>query len=389
MKSFFSRFKDNLKMDFGGRYLEAILMEVLKEDLSILEILFPKIDKQIIKNRKYVEIGLEGIFPTQNKKKRFADLVVKYKGKYKALLEIKYADQPLPNQIADYIRYAKKNNICFTYLTQYPPKKDDLQTILSETNDRYKHLLYGKFYKELLNRNKNRNPVTKLFCEFLEENVMIYDKDINYDSLLLLLIKGLYVKHNTGFGRKVSKANVNSIPIIWDKLIGNVTVLGDRFYNDFDEYFNVRFSVDFGFIPEFNLKMLSKDIAKSELAFDSLDRRRKIGGTFFITADGKIKQDKSDDWLSLSLGYQFHLDLEEKQVFNYLYTEVRGKGSIFQDNSKKVGVLPNEDKCYSTLLKLTKDNINKALKEHSNMQESFSNSLVELEKEINSKISKY
>ena len=51
MKSFFSRFKDNLKMDFGGRYLEAILMEVLKEDLSILKILFPMIDTQLIKNR--------------------------------------------------------------------------------------------------------------------------------------------------------------------------------------------------------------------------------------------------------------------------------------------------------------------------------------------------
>jgi hypothetical protein len=389
MKSFFSRFKDNLKMDFGGRYFGAILTEVLNEDLSILKILFPTIDTKLIKNKKYTEIGVEKVFPSEDAEYRLADLVVKYKGKYRALLEIKYEkDQPQPGQLEDYMAYSDENELCFTYLTQYYPKEGDLKKITEGDNDKYTHLLFSTFYKKLLKKQKDKNPMTKLFCNFLEENVMIYDNSAindNEDVLLLLLIKGLHVRENTGFGKKVSKANINGIPVLWDKLIGNVTVLGDKFYNDFDKYFNNRFSVDFGFNPNFNLRLLNRDIVKRE---DSgyLQRSRKIGGYFFITANGKIKQKKSDDWLQVCLGFYFNLDLVKKTLLKYLYVEVNGKGHINTENEKKVTKLPKEAECYTSLLKLTKETINEALMDCSEMRGSFKKSLGGLEKEIQGKL---
>ena len=42
------------------------------------------------------------------------------------------------------------------------------------------------------------------------------------------------------------------------------------------------------------LKVLNKAIADRKDS-DYLNRKRKIGGEFFITADGKLKQKNSDD----------------------------------------------------------------------------------------------
>lgn len=104
MKSFFSRFKNNLNLDFGGRYFEVILAEVVKEEKSLLRILFPSLDGKIIKNDE-LEIDIECMFPSDSRETEFriSDLVVKYRGKYVALLEIKYEDELREKQLDDYI----------------------------------------------------------------------------------------------------------------------------------------------------------------------------------------------------------------------------------------------------------------------------------------------
>jgi len=56
---------------------------------------------------------------------------------------------------------------------------------------------------------------------------------------------------------------------------------------------------------------------------------------------------------------------------------------LCQKGYKKIDVVPNEDKFFSTLLKLTNNTINNALKDHSNMQESYKMSLAGLEKRTN------
>jgi len=121
MNSFFTRFKEHLNADYGGRYIEVILSEVIQEDISILKILFPQAPIYKWKDKSQIDIDVEEVFQTGNIKKRRADLVV------------------------------------------------------------------------------------KLFCQFLEENFVIFNEEINEDALLFLLIKGLYLKHAHGFGKQKSE----------------------------------------------------------------------------------------------------------------------------------------------------------------------------------------
>jgi len=57
--------------------------------------------------------------------------------------------------------------------------------------------------------------------------------------------------------------------------------------------------------------------------------------------------------------------------------------SLFQKGYKKKDVIPNENKFFSILLKLTNNTINNALKNHNNMQELYEMSLAGLEKRTN------
>jgi len=390
MKSFFSRFKERLDGDHWGRYLEVILSEVIREDKSILKILFPTLDEDIIKS-KNIEIAIEDTFPSQVRTHRRADLVVKLNGKHKALLEIKYDDEALEMQISDYINYAEKNQLCFTYLTQYIPPKEDLDSIAAKNNSKYSHLLYATLYKKI-KYGKINKPLTNLLINFMEEQFMIYNEELNEDALQLLLIKGLRVRHAAGFRRKVSENNINSIPGLWDALIDNVMVLGDRLCNDFPNYFNNRFSVDFAFDPEFDLKKLKKDVdkgVKNGDDYDQLNRDRKTGGWFWISAAGKFRQANKSDSLYLLIGYEFYLDLEKKQVCKYLYCCVYGRGFKEVETEKPLkvqGRLPVENICYLEFLKLCDKSINQVLDDNSGLRNSLRVSLSGLRSEIIKKV---
>lgn len=391
MKSFFSRFKEHLDGDYGGRYLEVILSEVIREDLTILNILFPTLGTDVIKS-KNIEIAIEDTFPSKVRSHRRADLVVKLNGKHKALLEIKYDDEALEMQISDYISYAEKNQLCFTYLTQYIPPKEDLDTITAKNNSKYSHLLYATLYKKIKKYGKINKPLTSLLINFMEEQFMIYNEELNEDALALLLIKGLRVKHASGFGKKVSEDNVKSIPGLWDTLIDNVMVLGDRLYNDFPNYFNNRFSVDFSFDPEFNLKSLKKEIdasIKNGDDYSVLNRDRKTGGWFWIIAAGKIKQTNKDDFLYLGIGYSFYLDLEKKRLSKHLCCSVFGRGFEIIEKEEKIklqGRLSSENVCYLKYLKLCDKSIKQVLDDNSDLQNSLSVSLSGLRAEIIKKV---
>lgn len=391
MKNFFSRFKEHLKDDYGGRYLEVILSEVIKEDISLLKILFPALDKNILKS-KNIEICIEDIFPSKLRNHRRADLAVKIKGKHIALLEIKYEDEAQEKQISDYINYSEKNHLCFTYLTQYHPSKKDLDVIERKKNGQYIHMLYVDIYNQIKKRGNSNKPVTSLLIDFMKENFMIYSEKIDENALLLLLIKGLYVKHSHGFGRKVSENNIKTIPELWDTLIDNVRILGDRIYNDFPNYFNNRFSIDFAFDPEFDLNLLKKDIDGSIKDGDSRDRlekNRKTGGWFWICSAGKIKQANKDDSLYLSIGYSFYLDLQKRQLSKYLFGSVSGRGFESVEKDRKIkgkGRFPVENDCYLQLLGLCDESINEALDDNDKLRRSFKASLNGMHDEIMKKI---
>jgi hypothetical protein len=383
MGNFFSRFKNHLNFDYGGRYLEVILCEVIKDDLSLLKVVFPEIEINISKS-KSIDIAIEDLFPSKFRTHRRADLVVKENGIHKALLEIKYKDEPQEFQIEDYLKYSKKNGICFTYLTQYIPKEEDLNLIRNMQSNRYVAMLFSGLFRKIKDRKKN-NPVTQLFLNFLEEEFMIYNQEINEDALHLLLIKGLSLKNRSGLGKKVSDANIKSIPPLWDILINNLGILGDRFYNDFRGLFKNRFSYNFGFDPEFSLRLLEKDINNiddEKTVF--LKPERKVGGNFWISASGKMKQPCSDDWLYVAIGYSFSVELKKKKYSKFLYSGVFGKGFedvVLEKKINRLG-LPEENVCYKELLKLCRECVDQVLHDNKTLCGTFINTLTDLKKQI-------
>jgi hypothetical protein len=345
--------------------------------MDIIKILFPSLDKNILKS-KYTNIDVENVFPSKYQAHRRADLVVTHNGKHKALLEIKYKDKSGPYQISDYLDYSEKNNLCFTYLTQYNPSEDDLNEINTRKNKNYSYISYNTLYEEVKKSSKPNKPLTKLFIKFMEEEYMVYNEELNENALKLLMLKGLYVKHSHGFSRIVSNDNFKSISSLWDTLINNVGILGGRFYNDFYTYFNKSFSLDFAFDPEFNYKTLKKDIdcylkendrcSKNREHYETLNRNRKTGGSFWIASVGIIKLNNKHK-LTLYIGYLFYIDLndkENKKVFKELYCEIWNKNEQVAYNYKSInskkGKFPSENTCHHQLLILFENSINAILK---------------------------
>ena len=382
MKGFFSRFKDKLAMDYGGRYLSVILGEVIKEDPAILAIIFPQ-NKTLFRNtKKLFEIELESTISSagEDKKHRRADIAIWHEGKIVGLIEVKCEDESHDGQISNYLAFAEKNGASFTYITQYYPSKAEQQQI--SESQKASHLLYKNLYKQLQqNRNGStgdqNKSITDLFCEYLKENFMVYNsiKERDLDVLKLLTLKGLNVKHRHGFNRLHSMANIRAIPGLWEQLIGNLTVLGDRFRQEFNELVSDRGLVNFRFCPYYDKKKLLKAVENAEDASFDGGQECITGGYFAIWNQGYIL-----DKFLYSIGYSYEADLNDKkghlEVFVELYN-VKGDGPL---QPEKVGIetveeIPEENRCYEIILGLFKKYINELIKINPNMSNEFTEPL--------------
>ncbi len=389
VKSFFSRLKKQMNTDLGGRYMEIILQEILFEDIAYIRAFFPGIDVTHYPNKNAFEVKIEDVFH----KRRRADLTVSYEGKLIACMEIKYEDFPLEDQIDDYVDFAKKRGIAFTYLTQYRPKVEHMKIIARARTSSIVHLLYSDVYLNLQKmQQKKYSHVVELFLKFIKENVMIYNSDFiqnNEDTLKTLVIRGLHLKHANGFGRRVKEDNLLNIPQAWTVLLGNCQTLGDRFRNDFPSLFNKRPSVNFVFDPYFNRKLLAKDIGAEIDDHIYLNRERKTGGYFSVWAQGKLRSSNPNHWCGISLGYSFCVDVEEGTFTKYFFATVSGKN---RDWDKQVVLSRSnmkEEKIYSALLNCTKGAIKKCLADKNNSDwnrgTGFNSSLRRLSKELERK----
>ncbi|EQC45182.1 hypothetical protein M899_1052 [Bacteriovorax sp. BSW11_IV] len=365
-KSFFSRFKNKLSEDFGGRYFEVILHEVIIEEPKIVTLLFPFLK---IKSSDVIESQIEYPFAS-----RIADVCIKINGKEVGLIEIKFNDKSLDGQIEEYLKFTREKDIFFTYLTLQTPEQKDLSLIKNEekyANNHHlaHHMLYRKLYEKIVDKKYDRNPVVALFCKYIKENFMVFDSEYinsNDDILQFIMLKGLFVKHNHGFGRKISDKNIMTVPDYWSVLISNIKVIADKFYDEHCSYFNVRPSIDYNFQPKFNI---DKVVRKKE-EFDENDvipREYRVGGWFCIWFSAKVQQDNPDNWLSISSGLSFYLDLTKKEVRKYVFAEIYGRG-LSTDNyeSKLIKKIPTEELFYNDILGSIKASIDKCLKDPEN-----------------------
>lgn len=371
-KNFFSRLKNKLNADYGGRYLGVLLEEIIYDYPKILGVLFPNIDRSFYKEfEPERDVSIEYCFGRAKKKKRRADLALLKNNKPVALLEIKYEDEKQSSvdaQLQDYLYFVEKNSkqdspIGYTYLTKnYPPKEHIALFDSKKANINAMHMTYTQLYSKL-GSHAQQSPIIRIFRDFLKENCYMFQTEIDEKGLLLLLLKGFNVKHNHGFGRQVSDKSMEAVPDVLSTLLSNMRVLGDHLMCDFNEYFNVRPSLNFSFNPWYDLnkevkKHGNKD--KEKKADVALSRKSVTGGIFFVGINAKFKMEDSNHWLNVGGGISYALDLSDKSVDTKIFGYTEGKGIDFKEQFNRCNShMISEKRFYRTLLKL----INTTLKQ--------------------------
>lgn len=232
--SFFGEFKNSLKDDagdLGGRYFAKVVAEVIKENPWFLSILYDgkdgipeKIDIRSVEEET-------SFFGEESGKQRRNDLEIQYickTGKIQTLyIEIKWEDNTHEKQICDYIENINKDkNARFLLLTLHDleNREDDLSLI--KDCDDAKNLtcpeLYEKLIKHLKKNSKHNNWLIQQFIQFLKENAMIYETEINKKALIRFMKNTIGWDHNDGFGQNLTQSTINEYPDLLRTLLSNI-----------------------------------------------------------------------------------------------------------------------------------------------------------------------
>ncbi len=226
-RSFFSRWKDKLAFDYGGRYFGAVLAEVLAHDPRLTGILFPGLSG---KGPSNCEPTCEWSFPGTERKRR-ADLALLSTSSREplALVEIKYEDEKgdkNPAQIDDYLRYSRKHKIPVLYLTKSPPPAEDCRRI--RRSPLAKDLLWAELYRGLT-AIKKPHALTTMLCEYLREEVPMWNEHIDKKTLTILVKNCCGLRDDSGHGLRTDRETMLKASQLLNTLVQNMVALNDKF----------------------------------------------------------------------------------------------------------------------------------------------------------------
>jgi len=312
VQSFFSRIKDKLPSDFGGRYVSMVLQETMLEDPEIVRFLFPKCGY----SRSHCEVVREFPFRWKGASRR-ADLAIvsRWDARPLAMLEVKYEDEKLPSchgQLVDYTEYAASCGIPFVYLTQREPPADQLELVAAAPGT-VRHLTYAELFHDLAPREADA-PAIRMLRDFLQEDGMVFTTAIDRPALELLLIKGLGLPHNNGLGRRrTSRPTMAMVPAAFEAVLGNVSVLGDAFYSRYREgLFSQLPTVNFAFDPLFDSPGAKKWFDAAKDTPEYAGQAQKIGGCFAAWAWQKITVSNPNRYMYVQIGMRFDVDRRQR-----------------------------------------------------------------------------
>ena len=225
--SFFRRWKDfylrqnKNVIDPEGRYIATCLIEVLRENKKFTKKFSPR--KEIYNNTFSCEYSFSG-----KKQRRYADAVsLDRDGNPVVFIEIKMDDDFLSGQLSDYKRECKKTNADLIVITRYPVCASDRKIIRKDGNGI--DLTWSHVREMILDSNSiEKNPITRFFLQFLEEENMIYTKlDKEDQNTINHYCKRLFLNSNNGqttFGTGRG-STVFLIPDVQKKILSNLEYL--------------------------------------------------------------------------------------------------------------------------------------------------------------------
>lgn len=356
MSCFFSRIKRLFPHDYGGRYLENVLKEVLEEDNVIINDLF---NNNIWIRKDSFSVQVEWAIPG---KKRFADVAIvkKESNEVIALIEIKYEDQNnLKNraQLDDYIEYCSDNNLYFTYLTKNMPPKIDLKKVGGS------YISYAKLVHRIEKRN-NKSHVATMLCEFLREEGYVFQENIDKSALLLLMVNSLSFNNRHGFGKlNTIKRITKDVPKTLETVLNNTHVLGTRFYDHIAyDVFKTRPAVEYRFIPDINIKKIEKrltSLKKDDEYTAPINDKEIESGQFLSYASFSFPG--KGPYMYLLLGYNHELEIrcdDKNPIKSYLFANIVGSKYEGDEVSVTINIQLDEDLTYRKLTAIIKKLLN-------------------------------
>lgn len=375
-KKFVNHCKEGDETDLGGRYFAFVLQEVILECPELLKALFkassiPLPQKIDLKNVQKEDIQIEFSYKDKDNDRR-ADLCIKKEGVSITLIEIKWEDTAIENQIEDYLAYCKHNKLIFIYLVKNQAPKCEID-LIKKHNQGY--CSYADLYKELNKINKD-NAVLRLFIKFLEDHIMIYKNEIPIKPLLYVMKQSLGWQNRDGLSKMLSSSLYSEIPELWNILASNMKVISDRFISDFSERGIYKQKPKFGFEarPYYNIektrKILNKfeDNNENEITFNG--KNNFDSGCFYLF--NYISLNIESGYLGLSFGIKFYIELENKKLKIHSYALIEGNKANYSKETKiytfniteaEDNITIKEDKFYSGILKNIKDVTKLALEE--------------------------
>ncbi|MDQ6867694.1 MAG: PD-(D/E)XK nuclease family protein [Pseudomonadota bacterium] len=238
MTSFFGRFRgwirDNMGGDPGGRYFAILLAESFGEQPgAVSEVLFPR-RRNLAAVRAVPEYAYDD--------GRRADLgLFASDDKLVGLVEVKEDDQLVQgaaNQLADYLSYAKKENVPFAYVTRHTPSEACMSLLRAHGQ---RPVYYSDLYRAL---ELQTSPICQLFCKYLEEIGPVYKQLTPDDSdALRLLMRQVFAVGGAGPGQQGAFNAANVLL----RLVSNVEALGIDFYRQYRHFFKIGFTPAFSF----------------------------------------------------------------------------------------------------------------------------------------------
>jgi hypothetical protein len=334
----FSRLKGKFARAYEGRYMGCVLEQVVQAEPQMLKTLFPELAQRkdwgaICKALKSgerdsqitVEVPFEGKY--QNRR---ADLAIEYRGELIALLEIKYEDhrsQTNKAQLQDNIAFVMQSAACFTYLTLHQPPEVQTKTIERARTKHVRHILYRDLYTAAEKLRKS-NPVVDWFCQFLEEEFIVYREKIGGSKgrkTLALLTRSMLGTNANGYGRLSGEERLTDAITLLSELKTNAQTLSDwlRLQKTIRPFLPNRFATYFNAWAEYDEDKLIID-AQKKLKEDFDVYKHQAGGWMVVASYSKFKKKKTGSRPGIEIGYAAFLPKDKTKIALRLYVEIYG-----------------------------------------------------------------
>jgi hypothetical protein len=313
---FLSRIQSHFKAKYGGRFVGAILEEMLIEEPKLAEYLFPNFGLAKKLQTQTCEILVDCYNFESGSRKRRADLALvstdKTEIKALALLEIKYEDHRNPDnkaQFADYVAASTQQCCGFTILTQY-------LLPISPPNTRV--VLFSDFARHIrANHALYQNPVSRMFVEYVEDRNLMFKKPPE-DHLRMLMAKLFNPWGKNGVIGTRTNVTVN-IPDAFKDVLNNAAAVLQHVAPKIAAK-NGRQSTNFYLSPWVVLdgKVTGKD--------RELDDSEKNGGILWTYGSYPLLKDKRGQWLlSVQAGLFYQIEKGGGKVKRGTYAELLGQ----------------------------------------------------------------